>query len=145
VKRSAQIFLSYAHKDQDEVKEIYDKLVEAGHSPWMDSRDIVAGEEFRRAIEMSIRKSDLIVACLSTNSVDRRGFIQRELKQALDLWKERLESDIYIIPVRLDDCPTPESLEDFQWVNLYEEDGWERLVQAIETGIERLQRSPRHS
>ena len=140
MRRSARIFLSYAHKDQDSVNKIYDKLVDAGHSPWMDSRDIIGGEDFKRAIEMSIRKSDLILACLSRNSVDRRGFIQRESKQALDLWKERLDDDIYIIPVRLEECDVPESLANFQWVDLYKDGGWERLLKAIGVAVERLQR-----
>lgn len=141
MRRSARIFLSYAHKDQDQVNEIYDKLSAAGHVPWMDSRDIIGGEDFRHAIETSIRRADLILACLSNNSVDRRGFIQRELKQALDLWKERLDDDIYIIPARLEECTVPESLANFQWVDLFKDDGWERLLKAIEVALERLQRS----
>lgn len=139
MRTSARIFLSYAHKDQDKVNEIYDRLIDAGHTPWMDSRDILAGEDFRHAIEVSIRNADLILACLSANSIDRRGFIQRELKQALDLWKEKLDSDIYIIPARLDDSRPPEPLESFQWVSLYEQGGWERLLKAIRTALQKLQ------
>ena len=136
---SARIFLSYAHKDKPAVSEIYDKLKAAGHRPWMDSNDILPGEDFRRAIEKAISNSDVILFCLSANSVDRRGFIQRELKQALDLWKERLESDIYIIPVRLEDCQVPESLAYFQWVDLFEPDGWPKLLAAIAAALTRLQ------
>ncbi len=48
-----------------------------------------------------------------------------------------LDSDIYLIPVRLEDCEVPESLRDFQWVNLFEEKGWTLLAKAIQVGMER--------
>jgi hypothetical protein len=139
VKKTARIFLSYARTDKADVETIYDRLGKEGHKPWMDSRDIFPGEDFKRAIEKAISNSDIILPCLSANSVDRRGFIQRELKQALDLWKERLESDIYIIPVRLEDCKAPESLANFQWIDLFEPDGWSRLLKAIEVALQRLE------
>lgn len=138
MKESARIFLSYARKDNAAVEAIYNRLKSEGHVPWMDSKDILPGEDFRRAIEKAISDSDLILPCLSSNSVDRRGFIQRELKQALDLWKERLESDIYIIPVRLEDCQAPESLAKFQWLDLFKSDGWSKLLRAVEAALKRL-------
>jgi hypothetical protein len=138
VKTSARIFLSYARKDKHAVAKLYDDLAAQGHAPWMDSKDILPGENFQRAIDKAIRDSDLILAILTSNSVDRRGFIQRELKQGLDLWKERLEGDIYIIPVRLEDCKGPESLAMFQWVDLFEKDGWSKLLKAIEEALKRL-------
>lgn len=138
MKKSARIFLSYARKDKDAVGLLYDKLKAEGHEPWIDSKDILPGEDFKRAIEKAIRESDLFLACLSSNSVDRRGFIQRELKQGLDIWKERLESDIYIIPVRLEDCKGPESLAALHWVDLFEKDGWAMLLSAIDSALQRL-------
>jgi hypothetical protein len=138
MKKSARIFLSYARKDKAAVERIYNRLKTEGHKPWLDSSDILPGEDFRRAIEKGISESDLILPCLSANSVDRRGFIQRELKQALDLWKERLESDIYIIPVRLEACAAPDSLAKFQWVDLFTPDGWPKLLKAIEVALDRL-------
>jgi hypothetical protein len=49
-----------------------------------------------------------------------------------------LESDIYLIPIQLEDCQVPERLRDFQRVNPFEEDGWTRLVEAIQVGMECL-------
>ncbi len=133
--KPVQIFLSYAHLDKSKVDELYQRLSEEGYKPWMDAEDILPGENFRLAIENAIRDSDFFLACVSENSVDRRGFIQRELKEALDLWKEKLDRDIYIIPVRFEDCRVPDSLRNFQWVNLFEPNGWNRLLRAIQAGI----------
>jgi len=135
--KKPQIFLSYAREDEEKVKELYQKLSDVEFKPWMDKKDILPGEKWGLVIQQAIRDSDFFLVCLSANSVSKRGWVQREMKQALDIWQEKLDSDIYLIPVRLEDCEAPESLRDFQWVNLFEEDGWTRLVKAIQVGMER--------
>jgi hypothetical protein len=137
VEATAQIFLSHAREDKEEVESLYQKLSDAGFTPWMDTKDILPGEKWKSSIQKAIQRSDFFLACLSANSVNKRGWIQREIRGALDMWQEKLEDDIYLIPVRLEDCEAPERLRDFQWVNLFEEDGWTRLVEAIQVGIER--------
>ena len=133
----AQIFLCYAREDEEKVGNLYQKLSDAGFKPWMAKKDLVGGEIWQLSIQQAIRRSDFVVVCLSAISVNKRSFVQREIKDALDIWREKLESDIYLIPVRLEDCEVPESLRDFQWVNLFEGDGWTRLVKAIQVGMER--------
>ncbi|TEU16928.1 MAG: toll/interleukin-1 receptor domain-containing protein, partial [Anaerolineales bacterium] len=98
---------------------------------------ILPGERWKSCVQKAIQESDFFLACLSANSVSKRGFLQKEINDALDIWQEKLEDDIYLIPVRLEDCEVPESLRDFQWVNLFEEDGWTRLVKAIQVGVKR--------
>jgi hypothetical protein len=136
-KRESQIFLSYAREDWRKVEELYQKFSLAGFKPWIDIKDILPGEKWQSSIEQAIRTSDFFVVCLSTNSVTKRGFLQREIKQALDVWQEMLESDIYLIPVRLEDCEVPENLKSFQWVDPFTTEGWTRLVKAIQVGMER--------
>ena len=142
MKATAQIFLSYARLDEDKVENLYQKLSIAGFKPWMDKKDILPGEQWKSRIPQAIRRSDFFLACLSAHSVSKRGFLQKEVRQALDVWQEKLEDDIYLIPVRLEDCEVPESLREFQWVNLFEEDGWARLVKAIRVGMERRAEAP---
>ena len=136
-KPTAQVFLSYARPDAEKVESLYQKLSNARFKPWMDKKDILPGEIWQFCIRKAIRHSDFFLVCLTANSIDKRGWIQREIKQALDIWQEKLDSDIYLIPARLEDCEVPGSLRDFQWVNLFEEDGWTQLVKAIQEGMER--------
>jgi hypothetical protein len=140
---SAKIFLSYAREDEKKVEELYQKLSAAGFKPWMDTRDILGGEKWESSIKKAIQDSDFFLACLSTNSVDKRGWIQKEIRVGLEILQGMLDSDIYLIPVRLGDCEAPESLREFQWVNLFEKDGWKQLVRAIQVGMERRVRSNR--
>jgi hypothetical protein len=52
------IFVSYASEDRHQVKEIYDRLRLGGYDPWMDSVDIVGGEDWERSIERSLHNAD---------------------------------------------------------------------------------------
>ena len=132
-----QIFLSYAREDEEKVENLYQRLSDEGFKPWMDTKDILPGEKWPSSIRKAIRRSDFFLLCLSENSVDKRGWIQKEIREALENLQGMLDSDIYLVPARLEKCEVPESLREFQWVDLFEEDGWTRLAEAIQIGMER--------
>jgi tetratricopeptide (TPR) repeat protein len=136
--RRYQVFLSYAREDQAQVKVIYQKLYDAGFKPWMDQMDILPGEDWELAIKNAIRRSDFFVACMSPNSVAKRGVLREELSAALALWKKKLPEDIYLIPIRLAECDVPDDLAQFHWVDFFQPDWWIRLETALRTGIARL-------
>lgn len=136
----AQIFISYAREDFREVKGIYQRLKDAGFTPWMDKVDLLPGQKWRPAIEKAIQRADFFILCLSNHSVKKRGFVQREIRAALDLWQDKLEDDIYLIPALLeviDPREMPDKVGQFQWVELYEEDGWEQLLRALKFEAQR--------
>jgi TIR domain-containing protein len=137
MKAAPQIFLSYVRTNKDRVEDLYKRLVSEGFIPWMDHEDVVAGELWKTKIHKAIRDSDFFLACLSKESVNKRGFLQREIKNALEIWREKLPDDIYLIPVRLEECTVPDDLTDFHWVDLFENDGWNRLLKALRIGVER--------
>jgi len=145
VNTAPRIFLSYAREDADKVKSLYQRLSNTGFTPWIDTEDILPGERWEISIQRAIRQADFFLVCLSENAVNKRGMLQKEIKAALEIWQEKLEHDIYLIPVRLEDCHVPEALRDFQWVNLFETDGWSRLETAIQVGIERRSEGVNHS
>lgn len=133
-----KIFMCYAREDHKRVEKLYQKLADAGFRPWMDKKDILPGENWKSVIKKSIQESAFFLACLSTNAVNKRGSIQQEIKNALEVWRQKLDDDIYLIPVRLEDCEVPASLADFQWVNLFENEGFDRLLETLRTGLKRL-------
>jgi EAL domain-containing protein (putative c-di-GMP-specific phosphodiesterase class I) len=135
MRRVPQIFLSYVRQDKEKVEELYRRLFSAGFKPWMDKEDVIAGQQWRFTIEKAIHESDFFLACLSEHSVSKRGFLQREIRKALEVWQEKLPDDIYLIPVLLEKCEVPESLADFQWVEIFEQHGWAQLLRAIRLGV----------
>ena len=107
-KDSYQIFLSYTRKDK--VESLYNKLVEAGYKPWMDTKDILPGEKWEISLKGAIKNSAFFLACLSGNSVSKRGYVQKEIRYALDALDEMLDEDICLIPVRLEECEVHEKV-----------------------------------
>lgn len=137
VEAAAQVFISYAREDSKKAEKLYQELFRKGFSPWMDQKTIVGGEQWERVIHRAIRCADFVLVCLSETSVDKRGFFQKEIKQALSLWQEKLDDDIYLIPIRFDACEVPASLSRFQCLDLFESDGVDRLINALQVGIKR--------
>jgi CheY-like chemotaxis protein len=136
--RKVNVFLCYAHADGKAVEKLYDNLAEAGFTPWMDKRDLVGGENWTAAIKRAIRGADFFIACISRNSVSRRGFIQKEIKMAWELWDEKLKEDVYLIPARLEECDVlDDRFNDLQWVNLFKPQGFRNLVEALQVGLAR--------
>lgn len=132
------IFVSYARKDAERVAELCSRLGRAGLQPWLDTEEIKPGEDWERKIMNAINAAPLFLAVLSSNSVDRRGMLQVEIKEALKTWYRKLPDDIYLIPLRLEPCEVPEALAKFQWVDMFARDGFERLVHAIRIQLDRL-------
>jgi len=115
-----KIFISYAKEDEEKALWLFKNLRRSELDPWIDKNNILVGERWEQAIYKAIKAADVVLVLLSRNSVFKRGYIQKEIRIALRFWEEKLEEDIYLIPVRLDDCKPPEVLSGFQWANLWE-------------------------
>lgn len=132
-----RLFLSYAREDHETVANLYRRLKTAGYQPWMDTESIPGGADWARQIEVAIRGSDYFLACLSSQSIEEKMVLQEEIRTALDIWRGKPDSDLYLIPVRLEKCYIPSSLAKLQWVDLFALDGWEKLLRALRHGQRR--------
>ena len=130
-------FLSYASEDLDRVLPIYQEVSRMGVRPWMDKKDLVGGEDWERAIERTLRRAAFVLLFLSKSAVVKRGVLRREITIALDAVKEKLPDDLYLIPLRLEQCEVPEELKRLQWIDLFVSDGLTRLRATIEEGLVR--------
>ena len=70
----------------------------------------------------------------------QEGFVQKEIKFALDAADELPHSTVFIIPVRLEECSVPERLGRWQWVDIFPATGkgYERLLRTLRLQGERL-------
>lgn len=135
---NATIFLSYASPDYERVHTYFTRLVADGLDPWFDKEKLVAGQNWDFEIKRALARAEIIVVFLSENSISRRGYVQREIRIALDQAQNKLHDDIYVIPVMLDEVPIPAQLEAIQVVGAASEDPYKQLSTAISTQLERL-------
>ncbi|MDM8539788.1 TIR domain-containing protein [Desulfococcaceae bacterium HSG9] len=125
------IFICYAKEDIEAVKELHKKLKQAGFNPWLDQIDILGGQNQNFVIRQTMKSTDFALICLSQASVRKRGYLNKEIKWALDRQDEMLEGDIFLIPVKLEECDLPDRISVFQYVDLFASDGFERLARAM--------------
>ena len=134
-KNRGRIFLSYSHADQLKVREIYYLLKNNGFSVWMDVESLLPGQDWNKEIEKEISSSKIILLFLSENSVSKEGYIQKEIKLALDFMLEKPEGSIYIIPIRLEPVQVPSRLAQIQWLDYFTEDGLDKLLYTLNNTI----------
>jgi hypothetical protein len=126
-----QVFLCHASPDKLAVRQLYVRLREDEFSPWFDEENLLPGQKWDDEIRKAVRSSDVIVVCLSKNATNKSGYVQKEIKMALDIADEKPEGHIFVIPLKLEECEVPDRLQTFQWVDLFKERGYERLKSAL--------------
>jgi hypothetical protein len=66
-RKLVQLFLCYARRDRCAVEQLYDRLLDEGFKPWMDTRDIFPGEVWKAAINKALCCSAFFLTYLSHN------------------------------------------------------------------------------
>ena len=129
---SLQVFLCHASEDKDDVRELNGRLKRSGFSPWLDEERLLPGQDWDFEITKAVRASHVVLVCLSRHT-EKRGYVQKEIKRALDVADEQPEGAIFIIPVRMEDCQVPQRLSRWQWVDIFTEGGYKKLEVALKT------------
>ena len=138
---SDSIFISYASPDQARVIPFFEFLCESGFNAWIDCKSLKPGQNWGFEIKRELDNATFVLAFVSKNSFDRRGYVQRELKVALDRLTEKLVDDIYIIPILLDDdVAIPDQLRGIQCIKASDLKCNDRIVDSINHQLARLGR-----
>ena len=126
-----RVFLSYAKEDIASARKLYASLRnETFVDVWFDEESLIPGQNWEKEISKAIKTSDIFIALISRNSVNKRGIVQKELKEAVEVMQELPQGKIYLIPVRLDNItPSHDFLSELHWINLFED--WSRGIQKI--------------
>ena len=128
-----QAFLCHSSGDKQPVRDLYRKLTSDGFVPWLDEENLLPGQVWEAEITKAVRSSHVVIVCLSKASTTKAGYVQKEIKVALDVADEQPEGTIFIIPLRLEECTVPDRLKKWQWVDLFNQKGYQKLVVALKT------------
>jgi hypothetical protein len=134
-----QVFVAYVKEDGAIAERLCDALESAGFRPWIDVRKLMPGQNWPRAIESAIECSDFFLACFSSNSVAKKGGFQAEIRYALDCARRIPLDDVFVVPVRLDDCRVPRSIQtELQYIDLFP--NWAAGVRRLAAAVRRADR-----
>ena len=135
------VFISCAREDLEYAKRLYNDLKNMGMKPWLDENDLLPGQQWEAIVTKAIKESDYFIALLSSHSISKQGFVQKELKEDLELLDRCSHEEIFIIPARLDGRfndhkPNHGKLSGLHWVDLFPsyELGFNKILKAL--GVE---------
>ncbi len=126
-----KVFLCHSSDDKPAVRKLYNLLIKHGADPWLDAEKLLPGQDWNLEINKALDDSDVILLCLSKKSVSKEGYVQREIRIALDRALEMPEGRIFLIPARLEECDLPYKIRTYQWVDLFTADGMNKLIKSL--------------
>lgn len=135
---SLRIFLCHSSGDKQAVRELYQRLRADGFDPWLDEENLLPGQDWQQKIPEAVSAADVVLVCLSQSSITKKGYVQKEIKYALDVADQQPPDTIYLIPLKLEECDIPERLSRWHWVNLFEANGYARLLSALNRRIQTI-------
>lgn len=131
-----KVFLSYAKEDKEFILECYEELKRKNFNPWMDEHDLLPGQAWDECIKANMKDTDVVLVFMSSDSVSKIGYVQRELKYFADKRKDYPEGSIYLIPIQLDKCKVPDTIaSEIQFININRDlnsKEWAKVLRSLD-------------
>jgi SOS-response transcriptional repressor LexA len=137
-RRRLKVFLCHSKDDKPKIRKLYNRLIADSFDVWLDEVKLMPGQDWDFEIKKAVRNSDTVVVCLSNSSTTKEGYIQKEIRFALDVADEKPEGTIFLIPARLENCSVPSRISRFQWVDLFEKNGYSKLKESLHLRVDDL-------
>lgn len=129
-----KVFLNHASEDRALVMPYVEKLRALGYEPWID-RALLPGQDWNEEIQRAFRSADVVLIFMTPRSVSKRGYVQREIHDAMERLKFLLPGDIGVIPLMLEECEVPAHISNLlQYTRLPTE--WHKVVSALALAAE---------
>ena len=133
--KQLRVFLLHARQDEEAVQRLYRRLVREGADVWLDQEKLLPGQDWVYEIHKAIHGSDIVIACLSKQFNRQGGFRHEELRIALEKAASLPEGMTFLIPARLEKCDLPEPLRRWQCVDLFDRDGYKKMIRVLREGV----------
>jgi len=130
-RRPLRAFLSYCREDATEVRQLHDRLTAAGVEVWLDEVALLPGHDWKSEIAKAVRRSDVVIVCLSRRAVAKVGYVQKEIREALQYADEHPPDSMFVVPVRFDECAIPPPMKHLHYVDLWTDVGYQKLLDAL--------------
>src|SRR5262249_15089605 len=114
-------FICHASNDKRDARIFYEMLHLSGALPWLDEKQLKTGVEWDPFIIRAVQQSDAVVILLSRASVDKEGYVQKEIRVALEQAQSMPEGVGFVFPLKLEECQPPEKVMKYQVANRFEQ------------------------
>src|SRR5208283_564464 len=142
--KANRIFVSHSSLDKEFANLVVARLRKADMEPWVDSENILVGDDILDGLGSGLKTMDLFVLIVSAASL-KSSWVDREVKFAI--WEEIKRKEALVLPFIVDDT----AVEELPWYLAKvharhigpDASGAESLAGAVRDVIDR--RSPSHS
>jgi hypothetical protein len=135
-KAPLRVFLCHASEDKASARSLHQRLHGDGFRPWLDELDILPGEDWDWAIRRALGNSDAVLVLLSRATITKAGYLQKEIRLALEICKEQPPGAIYLIPAKIESCEIPDHLTHLQTADLTKPAGYDMVLAALRKRME---------
>lgn len=129
------VFISYSSKDRKVVRKVAERLKKEGLRVWFDAWTLKPGDSVPSKIEEGLESSRILVLCMSANAF---GSDWAQLESGTFRFRDPLNKNRRLIPLRLDDAPIKGSLAQFRYITWHPDDrkqSYEKLLEACRLGV----------
>ncbi len=131
-----KVFLNHATEDKPLVRKLYAELKKYPWiDPWIDEERLLPGQELELEIDKAMKESDAVLVCISSTSVKKTGYVQKEIRKAEEQQDLRPRGVIYMIPVLLESCKeqVPPNLQSLFWVDISNPTNINSIIKSLKT------------
>ncbi|MFN7928321.1 MAG: TIR domain-containing protein [Blastocatellia bacterium] len=112
------VFLSHNSKDKPRVRQLAERLRDAGLRVWFDEWCIQVGDIIAFKVDEGLEQSRVLLLCLSENALGS-GWVTLERSTAIH--RDPSNAGRRFIPLLLSDCEMPDTLRRYKYVDWREE------------------------
>jgi len=123
------VFLSHSTKDKGAVRTVAERLRSDGLRVWFDEWELKAGDNIPAKVDQGLEHSRVLVLCMSANAFESDW---AQLEAATFRFRDPLNKERRLIPLRLDDAPIKGSLAQFLYVNWLQDDREQEYAKLLE-------------
>ena len=95
---------------------------------FMFSESMPIVEDHEVEMEERIRSADSVIICYSENFEKGKGYRHQEVDIALNEQKKRPRGNVYLVPIRLDECEVPAYLNRPRLLDYFKKDHFDKIM-----------------
>lgn len=134
-----KIFLGYASEHVDVARDVY-AFLKISNEVWFDKDSLLPGVDWDRERSGGQDEAELIVHLVSREIIERKGVVNREIKQTLRLAEDQPFGALFVVFIRVEDFRLPVELTRFQYVDYFAANWRDRLQESLNRRERQLQR-----
>lgn len=128
------VFICHAKEDKAHARMLSRQLSLMGFDTWLDEERLLPGQDWEREIEIALKSAFAVIVCLSRGSVSKTGYVQRELRFALEAALRMPPGAIFIIPCLIDSVGLPDNISHWHAVDLSSPEALQKIERALDAG-----------